>query len=187
VTRAHRDRVILAGIGLLCIVVGGLGLLQSFGALEQAGSEPVLLDDVRAFVDRNEATFWPVVVGVALVVAYLGARWLLSELRLLRRPAPWREADGADSLLVDVSALAEAAASDLEHEPGIAAAEVAIAGRSVAPSADVRIAAADDMPMRDLRQAVSAGPLSRLAGALERDHLDTRVVVGFEPASRHLD
>jgi hypothetical protein len=187
VTRANRDRVLLAGIGALCIIAGTLGLLQSFGALEQAGSAPVLLDDVRTFVDRNEATFWPVVAAVALVIAFLGARWLMFELRLLRRPAPWRISDDADSLLVDLSALADAVAADLEHEPGVAAADVTVTGRYTTPSADIRLAAVDDVSLRDLRETIGAGALSRLAAALEREDVEARVLVGFEPATRQLD
>jgi len=186
VKRANRDRVVLAAIGVLCIVVGGLGLLQSFGALDGSESEPVLLEDVRAFVHRNDGTFWPIVAGIALVVAYLGGRWLLSELRSVRRPPPVRVADGADSLSIDMSALTEAAGSDLEQEPRITAADVSVTNGVTTPRAEIRIAAADDMPLRELQDALGTGPLSRLAHALEHDQLDARVLVTFEPGRRHL-
>jgi hypothetical protein len=75
------NRVVLTIVALVLAAAGLYGLLRGEGAFgDSAADEPLLWDDLRRFVNDNAGWFWTVVAVVALVIAWLGWRWLRVQL-----------------------------------------------------------------------------------------------------------
>ncbi len=78
------NRAVLFLLGLLFALAGGLGLATSLGAFGAApASSPVLPRQLRRFA-ADRPWFWWAVAATCLLLALLGARWLLAQLRVDR-------------------------------------------------------------------------------------------------------
>ncbi len=186
----RRNRVTLSIIATLLIAAATYGLLRSYGAFGDAPAhEPLLLDDVRRWVGRNDSWFWPVVAIVALLLAYLALRWLLAELRpqtsvrRLHLPAPSPE----DHISVTTNALTRAIAEDLNREPGVQHATVTLLddGHPIEVLLDVDLS--DDTQIDLLRDAVRLRTLPHLRETLERPDVHSHIRVKLTtPPARHL-
>ena len=78
------NRAVLFLLGLLLALVGGLGLATSLGAFGVArASSPVLPRQARNFA-ADMPWFWWAVAAACLLLALLGARWLLAQLQVDR-------------------------------------------------------------------------------------------------------
>ena len=76
------NRLVGTIVAVVLIAVGALGLLRSYGIIfsDEAMDDPVLLRQVRDWVADNDAWFWWAAFLAALLLAYLGYRWLRVQL-----------------------------------------------------------------------------------------------------------
>lgn len=75
------QRSALSLVALLLVLAGGFGLALGFGAFGATRrASPVLPDGARTFA-REQPWFWWAVAAGCVLLAVLGLRWLLSQLR----------------------------------------------------------------------------------------------------------
>lgn len=187
--RKSPDRLnatVLSLVALVLLGVGGYGLARGFGRFGDArATDPVLGDDTRAFVARNANWFWPLAAVVAVLVAWLGLRWLLAQ---LHSPASARlpvRAEGPGRTELVASAAAVALANDIDGYPGVRRASARIVADHPSPEVDITVDVFDDVDLRTVRRRIEEHALPRFRTALELTELRSRLHVRLtEPAGR---
>lgn len=185
------DRIVVAAVGLAALGAGGYGLARSLGAFGDGRRDAVVFGPElrRSVVDHagwvsGAATF------VALVVAWLGWRWLR---RQLVGPSPLlrqvRLADaGGGRTSVEARALTDALVRDLEAEPQVKAARVRVVGHERAPELELTVDLTATADPTAVRRRLDEHVLARAKTALERDVLRASVRLRLaDPARRALD
>jgi hypothetical protein len=172
------NRVVGTVVAVVLVAVGALGLLRSYGILfdDDAMDDPVLLRQVRDWVADNDAWFWWAAFVAAMVLAWLGWRWL--RLQLLPTPSMSEltvVATEAGRTRLPSRALADAVTRQLEDDPEVTGARVRLVGNEQAPELDVRAAVADGADLRDVRSRVEADAVGAARQALERPELTATV------------
>ena len=170
------NRTIVTVVALLLIGAGAYGLLRGFGAFgDTQEAEPILTPEIRDFFADNE-WIWGVILVVALLVAYVGWRWL--KLQLLPSPSlsslVITEGEGGRTDLT-TSAVAEAVARDLEADPDISSARVRMTGDQHAAGLDVRAGVSSAADPAAVRRRIEGPILERARSALRRDDLGAAV------------
>jgi hypothetical protein len=172
------NRVVGTVVALVLVVVGGLGLLRSYGIIfdDEAMDDPVLLAQLRDWIADNDAWFWWAAFVVAIVLAVLGWRWL----RVQLLPSPSlndlilaRTETGRTTL--PTRALAEAVTRELEDDPEVTGARVRVVGSERSPALDVRASVADGADLEGVRHRVESDAVARTREALERPDLTASV------------
>lgn len=171
------NRAVVLILAVVLLVLGGVGLARSYGAFDE-GSEhdPLLLPKVQDFVADNDAWFWLAMFAVALVVAWLGWRWL--RVQLLPTPSLGALAltlteDGHTT--IPSRAVSDAVTRDLEDDLDVRAARVRIVGSQAAPALDVRATVADTAEPGAVRDRVEERLVGRARTALERTDLTAKI------------
>ena len=172
------NRLVGTIVALVLITIGVLGLPRSYGIIfdDDAMDDPVLLRQVREFVADNDAWFWWAAFALALVLAYIGWRWLRVQLLpspSLNRLTVAQTASGHTTL--PTTALADAVTRQLEDDPELTGARVRVVGSERAPSLDVRASVADGADLEGVRQRVESDAISRTRSAVERPDLTANV------------
>jgi hypothetical protein len=186
------NRIILALLGLGLLGAGGYGLARGWGAFgEGAAHKPLLTDGFRTFVHRNDRSFWTVALLAAILVAYVGYRWLRSQLPTTGRSEvidfSASESDHPGATLVRAQGVASAFATDVSAYPGVAGAAARI-GNGQPVAVDLRVELEDGADVEPVRQRLAEHGLPRLRQALETDQVDTRMHVRLGDVSRrHLN
>ncbi|MGK5550404.1 alkaline shock response membrane anchor protein AmaP [Actinomadura kijaniata] len=187
--RASRlNHVGLTLVGLSLVAAGGLALLRGLGVWGRPrATEPVLTGQVRRYAAEH-AWFWPVVAGVAVVLALLGLYWLLAQLRSHRLHGNLTmepDADEGETRLAS-KAVAEALESDVAAFPGVQGAKARLMGPRRHPRVQLDVSydrGADTMALRD---DIRDRAIPRLRAALGVDQVPAVVrlhlVRGGEPA-----
>ncbi len=122
------NRTVEAVLALLLLAAGGLGLALSFGAFGDR-DQPLLPQTMREFA-QDRPWFWWAVAAACLVLALLGLRWLLAQLRTDRIGRLDLETDDRDGLTtVHTSALADAVEADAAGLRGVAGASAYVLDR----------------------------------------------------------
>ncbi|MFJ9735604.1 alkaline shock response membrane anchor protein AmaP [Streptomyces sp. NPDC101171] len=160
------NRVLLCLIGLVLLLVGGSVLAVGLGApvprrWPHAGPHDVLLSTAERTRWRDAGRWWPAVIAGLAVLVLLALWWLAAILRR-RRPAEILVDTGdGEGALLRGPALESALAGDAARQPGVAGAEVLLAGRRSGPAvrAGLRLEPAAD-PAAALSE-FTAGPLTR--------------------------
>ena len=166
------NRVALGLVGLLAAAMGVYGLVRGSGATgSRAAEDPLLTQGVRDLVARSEGWLWPVASLVCLALGFIGARWLLAQ---VRAPAGGELtlAEGRDSTgrtRVRAAGASAALASDIESYPGVRSATAYIVSDDPCPSLEVHASLDRDADPVDVRRKIEEHALPRLAHALERD------------------
>jgi hypothetical protein len=131
---------------------------------------------VRDFVADNDAWFWWAALALALLLAYLGWRWL--RVQLLPSPSlselTVAHTEGGRTTM-PTKALAEAVTRQLEDDPEVTNARVRVVGSERSPSLDVRASVADGADLEGVRQRVEGEAVGSSRAALERQDLTARV------------
>jgi hypothetical protein len=172
------NRLVGTIVAVVLIAVGGLGLLRSYGIIfdDEAMDDPVLLQQVRDFVADNDAWFWWAAFVLALVLAYIGWRWL--RVQLLPSPSlnqlTMAQTEAGRTTL-PTSALADAVTRQLEDDPELTGARVRVVGSERSPALDVRASVADGADLEGVRRRVEGEAVGSTRGALERQDLTARV------------
>lgn len=181
------NTTVLTFLGLLLLGAGAYGLTRGYDALgERQATDPVLGDTVRDFVNRNDDWFWPVAAAVSLLVAWLGLRWLVAQVRapaVSRLPVSSDPERGTTEL--SAPGAAAALAGDVEEYAGVRAARARVVGDGLEPAVELTVDVHDDADVAAVRTRVEEHALPRFASALEVAHLRARVHLRLaEPAGR---
>ena len=172
------NRIVGTVVGVALVVVGGLGLLRSYGIVfdDEAMDDPVLLAQLRDWIADNDAWFWWAAFVVAVVLAVLGWRWL--RVQLLPSPSlndlTVARTEGGRTTL-PTRALADAVTRELEDDPEVTGARVRVVGSERSPALDVRASVADGADLEGVRHRVESDAVARTRDALERPDLTASV------------
>jgi hypothetical protein len=179
--RRSPDRLNATVLSLLALVllgVGGYGLARGYGAFGDArAADPLLSDDTRAWVSRNANWFWPVAAVAAVLVAWLGLRWLLSQIHAPSVTRLTVRAEGPGRTELVASGAAAALAGDVEGYPGVRRASARIVADGPPPEVEITVDVSDDSDVATVRRRVEEHALPRLRTALELTDLRSRLHV----------
>jgi len=177
--RRYPDRLnntVLCLLSLVLLGGGGYGLARGYGAFGNArAADPVLGDNVRDFVARNAGWFWPLAAALAVFVAWLGLRWLLSQVHtptVSRLPV---RADGPGRTELMASGATAALARDIEAYPGVRGARARLVGGDPSPEVDITVDVADDADVGDVRRRIAEHALTRFGCALESSEVRSQL------------
>ena len=170
------NSTVLSLLGLLLIGLGGYALARGYEAFgEDRAVDPVLSDDVRDFVSRNSDWFWPVAAIVALLIAWLGLRWLVAQIHSPPVSALPVRADGPGRTVLVASGATNALASDIETYPGVRSARVRMTDDDPSPEVDITVDVHDDADAVDVRRRIEEQALPRFKAALELQQLRSTI------------
>lgn len=176
--RADGIGVTLAGV--LLLAGGGYGAARGLGAFgEEASDDPVITDAARSFVDRNEPWLWPAAAAVAVLVAYLGWRWLRRQLvgaRVTRLDLSER---AGGRTFVQAAPAAAALGRDVESYPGVRAASARFLRDGSRPEVVLTVEVDDDADVPAVNRRIEEEAFPRFRQALEVDDVDARVRYRF--------
>jgi hypothetical protein len=183
------NRLALLALGLVLLAAGAYGLARSYGAVgDTKADEPVLLESVRTFVGRHDAWFWPVSFVVALLIAYLGCRWLKAQLISGGRHRTYHVAEARDELTLTAAALEDAVASDLEEDHRVIAANARITEFGDTPALTVTMTIRDDVAFQELKHDFETRKLESARSALDASNIRSKVIVALcGRTARHLN
>ena len=173
------NRLIGTVVALALVAVGVLGLARSYGIFgfsDRAMDDPILLRQVRDWIADNDWWFWWAALAVALLLAYLGWRWL----RVQLLPSPSLNeltvaATETGRTTVPSRALADAVTRQVEDDPEVTDARVRVVGSEREPALDVRAAVADGADLSGVRSRVEGEAVDCARSALERADLTAMV------------
>jgi len=173
------NRVVGTVVAVVLVAVGVLGLARSYGILgfsDAAMDDPVLLAQVRDWVADNDAWFWWAAFVAALLLAWLGWRWL--RVQLLPSPSLGEltvVATEQGRTTLPSGALVDAVTRQLDDDGEVTGARVRLVGSEQAPALDVRAAVADGADLTGVRARVEADAVGAARQALERPDLTATV------------
>lgn len=172
------DRMIIATVGLVALIAGGYGMARNLGAFGVRQGDGVLVDaSLRRSVVDHAGWVAAAATFVALVVAWLGWRWLRRQ--LLGPSPPLRRVGVADAAgghtAVEARALVEAVVRDLEADPQVTAAQARVVGHQQAPELELAVELTAAADLRAVRRHVEDHVLPRAKAALGRDELIARL------------
>lgn len=169
--------LVLTLLGVVLLAVGSYGLARGYGAFgDDAADEPVLAEAVRDLLSGEEEWFWPVAALVSVLLAYVGLRWLVAQLRsghVSRLDVT--EEPRLGTTFVRATSVADALASDVESYPGVRSAKARVLRGGARPDVDLQVEVSEDAELADVSQRISSHALARLRQALEPDDVRARV------------
>jgi hypothetical protein len=167
-------------IGLLLLAGGGYGAARGFGAFgDEAADDPVITDAARSFVDRNEQWLWPAAAALAVLVAYVGWRWLRRQLvgtRVTRLDLSER---AGGPTFVQTAPAAAALGRDVESYPGVRRASARFLRDGSRPALTLTVEVDDDAEVTTVNRRIDEEAFPRFRQALEVDDVDARVRYRF--------
>lgn len=170
------NTAVLTLLALLLLGVGGYGLARGYGAFGDArAGEPLLGNDVREFVSDNGSWFWPVAAVAAVVVAWLGLRWLLAQISAPSGSRLLVQADGPGRTELVSSGATAALANDVESYDGVRSARARVVDDHPSPEIDISVEVHDDADVPALRRRIEEHALARFRSALELEDLRSHV------------
>ncbi|MFB7504972.1 alkaline shock response membrane anchor protein AmaP [Streptomyces broussonetiae] len=136
------NRVMLALVGLLLLVLGGAVLAVGLGAPVpswwlRAGAHDVLLTRAERTRWRHTGGWWPAVLAGLAAVVLLALWWLTTVLRRRRLTEVVVDTGDGELALLHARALESALAQEAVRQEGVAHAEVVLRGRRTAPTARI--------------------------------------------------
>jgi hypothetical protein len=177
------NSTVLTLLALVLIAVGGYGLARGYGAFgDTRAAAPILTDDVADLVARNAGWFWPAAAVLALLLSWLGLRWLVAQITspaIQHLPVP---ADGPGRTELLASGATAALARDIEEYAGVRSARARMVGDHPVAEVGLTVDVHDDADVGGLRRRIEEHALARFAGALELAEL--RSVVHIRLAER---
>jgi hypothetical protein len=187
------NRLLLLLLGLVLLGGAIVGLIASYGGLGEAPQQDVVLSEsVREFFGRHGGWLWAVLALLALLIAYVGYRWLRSQLATTPRI---REIDLTQSrpegrrggvTVVDGVAASRALAEDIERAPGVLSSSARLIGEPDSPVVVMTVEVDDAADVGAVRRRIEEQSLERLRSALEWEGVpaELRVVLAGPPGRR---
>lgn len=167
-------------VGVLLLAGGGYGAARGLGAFgEEASDDPVITDAARSFVDRNEQWLWPAAAALAVLVAYVGWRWLRRQLvgaRVTRLDLSER---AGGPTFVQAAPAAAALGRDVESYPGVRTASARFLGDGSRPEVVLTVEVGDDADVLAVNRRIEEEAVPLFRQALEVDDVDARVRYRF--------
>ncbi len=174
------NRYVLSCLGFVLIVIGGYGLVRSFGSLGDRYSTGAFLStNVTSFVARNSEWFWVVAVLAALVVGYLAWRWLASQI-LTPDSLGQFELNSDDSggfTRVRARAAANGLARDIARHDAVRAARVKLISDARSPEVEMKVDVYENADFVSVRAYVEDDALERFQRMI--DAVDLRASIEF--------
>jgi hypothetical protein len=167
------NRVVLAIIGLVLLVGGGLVVAAKFTTLNALRPDAPLVPG-----DALPPTWvWYVIAICSAALGLLAARWLVAQVNRTPRSSIWRfDIDpGSGRTELAASTAITPLLAEMEAYPGVHAVRGTLAGRQSAPVLAVVITTTKDGEPSAIRHALAARGLPRLRQALGIDELPTTV------------
>ena len=159
------NRTLMLIIGIILLVAGVLALAVGLGAFGEARAQSgVLPGGLVDFVGANGNWLWPLVAVVALVLAYLGWRWLRAQ---FSTPPRVNAIDLTDDPKVGFTRLkadgaVAAFAADVARHPRVDAAKGRMLADGAAPQIGLRIEVFENGDLAPVREYVEGPALDRL-------------------------
>jgi hypothetical protein len=163
------NRTLLLLLGIVLLAAGALALAVGLGAFgDTRAQSAVLSGELIDFVGRNGAWFWPLVAIVALLLAYLGWRWLrgqfstpkrVDDIDLTRDPKEGFTRAKANGP-------AHGFAQDVARHPGVESAKARMLSNGSAPQVGLRVEVFENGDIESLREHVEGPALERLRRTL---------------------
>lgn len=187
----NANRTIASVVGLLLTAAGGYGIMRAFAIPpfgDRDSGAPFLLEDVQDFVADNDAWFWWAALALALLLAYLGYRWLRAQLSpsaSLKELTVFRSDEGRT--LLPARSVAEAVTRDLENDRDVNSARVRMVGSESRPALDVRATVSDTADPATVRARIENDIVGRARAALERDDVGVKLRLKLgDPVNRQI-
>lgn len=172
------NSAVLTVLALVLVGLGAYGLARGYGAFGDArAGDPVLTDDVRAFVSRNGDWFWPLAAVASLLVAWLGLRWLVAQLTTATVGHLPVRADGPGHTELLGAGATSALARDIEEYPGVRGASARLVSDHPVPEVEVTVHVHDDADIAAVRRRIEEHALVRFRSALELTTLRSQIHV----------
>ncbi len=171
------NRVTLFFIGLLVALIGAGGLLLGLGVLgTDRKGQNLLSPQTRDFAASNAGWFWPVLGVVGLLIALLGLRWLIIQLRSNRlRSLDLVRDRQTGNTTVDTGAVCDALAVEIQDYDGVDAAGAQLIGKPGEPTLLVRVRLDGRGDLSDVRRKIETDGIPHLRQALDLPALPARV------------
>lgn len=123
------NRTVLFIIGLLLAAAATLGLVAGSGRLAGVRPDGPVVAAGWAAYTREHAWVWWAVAAIALLLAWIGLRWLLAQLQTDRVSRMDLTGDTSDGLtVVHAGAIADAVQAQAARVPGVARASASLHG-----------------------------------------------------------
>jgi hypothetical protein len=159
------NRLLLALAGLALVGAGGGGLARGLGAFGGADTPVWTARESMAY-----GWFWPLLAGLAGVLAALGLGWLFGQgrRRTLRRPVV---GTGDRAPRSATRAAVRAVVAEVAAYPGVRRARARLCGSAARPRIRVRVTCDDDADLALLGRRVRDEAIAGLRATLDRDDL----------------
>ena len=170
------NRALLSLLGLALVALGTLGLLRGAGVVGGEGTDPVVSGWLRREARERQALLLGLLAAVALLLIWLGLRWLLAQ---LPKDPPvdvvsLDRTEHATRVEVSAKAVTEALAADVRALEGVTDATAKVVGeRPLTIQLDVALE--EGTHLTAVNQAIADRPRRRLVEALEVPDVDLRV------------
>lgn len=180
---ARGNRLGLGIAGVAALGVGGYALARSLGAFGAGqAAEPLYTDTVAAWIHQH-SWIWIAVAAVAVVIALLGVRWLLAQLRAERLNRVFidqsRDADRPDipagASILPASALTTAVGREIEDYPGVRSVRAHLAGAPDQPALHLKVVLDADADVARVRNRIVTGALVNARIALDDARLPAQL------------
>ncbi|MFG2866179.1 alkaline shock response membrane anchor protein AmaP [Streptomyces sp. NPDC048338] len=138
------NRILLALVGLLLLVVGGAVLAAGLDLpvpswWPWSGPSDVLLSRADRQRWRDEGWWWPVVIAALGILVLLFLWWLLAQFRRARLREVVIDTGDGDAAVIRGRALTSVLVADAAAQHGVADVRIALTGRRTAPRARVAL------------------------------------------------
>ncbi|MEU1055171.1 alkaline shock response membrane anchor protein AmaP [Streptomyces sp. NPDC005876] len=138
------NRVLLAIVGLVLLVLGGSVLAVGLGASPPSwwvhdGRHDVLLSDGQRTRWRDAGWWWPVVIAALAVLLLLALWWLVAVVRRRRLAELLVDTGDGEGAVLRGRALEQVLAEEAGRADGVDGARVRLTGRRTAPRARLRL------------------------------------------------
>lgn len=179
--RLNRSALVL--LGALALAAGVLGLLVGAGVFGAVLRHRAVFDNlVGRFFSRAGGWAWPLVGLLGLLLAYVGLRWLLAQLRNDHAGELDLERDRkAGRTELASSAATSALTGELEGYRGVDSASARLIGDSRAPDLVLVVRLDERADLPTVRRRIETEGLARFRQALEMPDLHARL--DLRPAS----
>ncbi|MDX3659704.1 hypothetical protein PV646_20585 [Streptomyces sp. ID05-26A] len=167
------NRVVLAIIGLVLLVAGGVVLAGTLATLDVLRPDsPLVPGDALP-----PAWVWYVITAGAVALGLLATRWLVAQADRTPRTGTWRFDTGPGGGRTELAASTAIAPllAEVETYPGVHAVRGTLAGRPENPALTLVISTTQDGEPSAIRHALVASGLPRLRQALGISELPTTV------------
>jgi hypothetical protein len=185
-TRIDRvNRFLLAAIGLVLIVGGGLVLalgISLFGS--SRADQPVIPAGVTAFIQENP-WFWWAVAALCVVVALLALRWLIAQLHTSSLSHLNVEQDRRDGeTVLQAGAISDAVEHEVQAMSGVSSASMQLLGQPSSHRHTLKVVLDDRADISAVRSRLSRQTVTNLRRALDFDDPKLDISIALPARSR---